>query len=232
MSVTGAHFDLKPGNTDAMVLHWVFDPRRSQPGRVGAAAGPSIEDASVVSVNLGVEWSGPFPQDNNPEPALADLYATISWSSGGKDVQTCEVDLVNGTSISFAATRAEISASYVTRPGVDKSLLPVATINVTMGRLPSGKQARRSRYYGLVDPGVTEIRDVPPFAESLVVLSSQIPEVVRADQIQGSATLSRQNIVSQRLDERIALHSLAEKIALTNNGAAPAILAVQYLLNL
>lgn len=226
MAVNGAHFDLAPGAQDAMVLHWVYDPRRVTQMRQGLNAGPSIEDSSVVAVNVGVDFLGPFPALGLP--LIDDFFATIEWSSGGKDVQRVEFDCLKGSGLSIAAARAAVYLSYVLSPGIDPALMPTARVNVTLGRLPSGREKpRRTRLLGTVNNGAGSAQvQIPSFAESLVVLSDQVPLVVNVAQLQDNLTSSQQNVTAST--QVVPVDALADSIVLNNNGAVPARLAAQF----
>lgn len=231
MGVTGATHTLRAGTKQATIINWVYDPRRTSPVREGFYAGPSVEDASVVTVNAGVVFDGAFPASN--APPLADLFVRVEWSSGGKDNQTCDFDLGRGSSISFAAARATVYASYLIANNVDPATMPPATVSVTIGRLPSGKRAHRTVQCGVLAPGAASpLVVIPNFAESLIVQSTSVPLVARVNQYVGGALVAAQNVTSSLADNVVPLSGICDKVELVNNGALPARFSTQYLLSL
>lgn len=230
MAVNGAHFDLLPGAQNALILHWVYDPRRVTQTRQGLYAGPSIEDSSVVAVDVGVEFLDAFPALGSP--LIDDFFATVEWSSGGKEVQRVEFDCLKGASISLPAARAAVYVSYVLAAGIDPATMPTARVNVTLGRLPTGhEKPRRTVLAGVVNAGAGSAPlPVPAFADSLTVLSDQVPLVVGVAQLQDNFTSSLQNVTSS--SQVVPVDSLADLVVLNNNGAANARLAARFQLAL
>lgn len=230
MAVSGAHFNLQPGAEKALVLQWVYDPRRASAARQGVFAGPSIEDSTIVSVNIGVSFQADFPAPVGV-PSIADFFATVEWSSGGKDVQSVEFDCMKGGSVSFPASRAAVYLNYELGVGVDPDTMPTALVNVTVGRQTSGHQRpRRTRQLGAVGVGGGANALIPSFAESVVILSDQIPLVAGVVQTQGNFTLSQQNVTSSL--QTVPVDAVADALTVNNNGGVAARLAAQFFLSL
>lgn len=230
MAISGAHFTLKPGSTKAAVLSWVYDPRRASAARAGINAGPTIEDVTVISVNVGVSFLADFLAPA-VVPAIADFFATVEWSSGGKEIQSVDFDCLKGGSISMPAARVAVYLNYVLGTGIDASTMPDAEINVTLGRQPTGKQRpRRTLQFGSVGAGGGASVLIPSYADSVAILSDQTPLVVGVVQSQGNLTVSQQNVSSST--QSVPVDSLADMITANNNGAVAARLAARFELSL
>lgn len=232
MAVSGAHFTLRPGALNALVVHWVYDPRRVTDARQGLQAGPSIEDASTVSIDVTTTLDGDFPA-GFPLP-LVDFFATVEWSSGGKEVQRVEFDCLNGGSVSMAAARAAVYCTYAVDPTIDAvslAAMPNAEVNVTIGRMPTGKQRpRRTRQLGTIPIAGASTVSIPNFSDGVVILSDQIPLVARVEQYQGNFLSSAQNVASSLTPAPI--DSLANLVTVVNNGGIAARMAAQFTLAL